>query len=167
MLTIGRWPTLIRFLLQYNALKEQYVDLPFTASTRLTGRGWRSLFPPLAMDDTQDYGHHSVSVLCVVDWWASIYKMWCIQYTQFACMANRIWCYLSHLIPAKISVNVWARVIDDYIVRLYVTHDHLGGAHADFSQEMLPLLWEDVPLHVCKSAWFHHDCISPFCTLGV
>jgi hypothetical protein len=53
------------------------------------------------------------------------------------------------------SVYVWARIIDDYVTGPCVMQDHLSGVHCtSFLEEMVQLLFEDVPLHVRKSMWF-------------
>jgi hypothetical protein len=58
-------------------------------------------------------------------------------------------------------------VIDDYLIGLRVIQDHLDEVHeADFPEEMLPLLLEDVPLHVSKK-WFLHDGAPPQFTCNV
>jgi hypothetical protein len=56
----------------------------------------------------------------------------------------------------RCSVNCWAGIVDDYIIRPYVIQDSLSGVHyTNFLEEMLPLLLKNVPLHVSKGMWFH------------
>jgi hypothetical protein len=66
----------------------------------------------------------------------------------------------------KYSVNVWAWIIDDYVIRLHAIQDHVGGVHYTiFLEETLPLLLEVVPLHVHESMMtvalsvLHAECI--------
>jgi hypothetical protein len=65
----------------------------------------------------------------------------------------------------RFNVNIWARIVDDYVIRSYIIQDHHDEAHhADFLEETLLLLVKDVPLHVQEhvvSAQWHP---SPFCT---
>jgi hypothetical protein len=60
------------------------------------------------------------------------------------------------------SVKVWAGIVDDYVIEPYVIRGPLdGGQNADFHEETLPLLFENVPLHVRESMWFQHDGAPP------
>jgi hypothetical protein len=89
-------------------------------------------------------------------WWGSISKKWCTQCTQLAYMGKgESSCYLSLLIPTKISVSIWATIMDDYAIALHVIQDCLRGVHrADFCEQVLPPLLEGVPLHLQESILF-------------
>jgi hypothetical protein len=63
--------------------------------------------------------------------------------------------YSSLSLQQRFSVNVWAGSIDYYIIRLYVLENRFNGEHyANFLEEMLPCLLENVHLHVFESRWF-------------
>jgi hypothetical protein len=66
-------------------------------------------------------------------------------------MGNRGSSYDSSLhIPAKFQDNVLARIVDDYVTGPHVIQSNLSGIQdADFLEETIPLLQEDVPLHIC------------------
>jgi hypothetical protein len=62
----------------------------------------------------------------------------------------------------RFRANICARIIDDYIIRPCIIENHLSGVHyTDFVEDTLPVLLEDVPLHVRESTWFLHDGIPP------
>jgi hypothetical protein len=49
--------------------------------------------------------------------------------------------YSSVQVSAKFQVNIWARIIDDYVTGPRVIQSHLSGIqYADFLEETLPFL---------------------------
>jgi hypothetical protein len=62
----------------------------------------------------------------------------------------------------RFIVNFWTGIVNDYIIGPCVIRDRLDGApYANFLQEMLPVLLEDVHLYVRESMGFERDGASP------
>lgn len=58
----------------------------------------------------------------------------------------------------RFSVNVWAGIIDDFLVGPYLMPNRLTGQNYEiFLREVLPLQLEDVPLIIRNRMWFQHD----------
>ncbi|CAH1957620.1 unnamed protein product [Acanthoscelides obtectus] len=56
------------------------------------------------------------------------------------------------------SVNVWAGIVDDYLIWPYLLPERLTGPiYRRFLGEVLPELLENVPLNVRQQMWFQHD----------
>jgi len=56
------------------------------------------------------------------------------------------------------SVNVWAGIVDDYLIGPYLLPERLTGPiYRRFLEEVLPELLENVPLNVRHQMWFQHD----------
>ena len=59
-----------------------------------------------------------------------------------------------HLWP----VNCWCGIVSDHVIGLYFFKARLTGqVYANFLQNVLPQLMEDVPLHVRMNIWMQHD----------
>lgn len=63
----------------------------------------------------------------------------------------------------RFSVNVWAGILDDYIIGPYVLPARLTGSYyRTFLEEiLLPTLLEDIPLGIRHNMWFLHDGAPP------
>ncbi|XP_066590841.1 histone-lysine N-methyltransferase SETMAR-like [Prorops nasuta] len=58
----------------------------------------------------------------------------------------------------RFSINVWAGIIDDYIVGPYLLPSRLtGNMYVEFLEETLPQLLEDIPLSIRRIMWFQSD----------
>jgi hypothetical protein len=58
----------------------------------------------------------------------------------------------------RFSVNIWAGIVDDYVIGPHILPSPLNGrAYRIFLDEVLPLLLEDVPLAIRRRMWFQHD----------
>jgi hypothetical protein len=58
----------------------------------------------------------------------------------------------------RFSVSVWAGIVGDIVVGLYLLPDRLTAQrYRDFLETVLPGLFEDVPLAVRQWLWFQHD----------
>jgi hypothetical protein len=58
----------------------------------------------------------------------------------------------------RFKVDIWARIVHDYLTGLHVVANHLGRIqYPDFPEGTLPILLGDVPLNVRKGMWFLHD----------
>ena len=56
------------------------------------------------------------------------------------------------------SVNCWYGIVDDHVIGSYFFEGRLTGQfYANFLQNLLPQLMEDVPLHVRMNIWMQHD----------
>jgi hypothetical protein len=65
-----------------------------------------------------------------------------------SCCLERVICLSCSNGCTHYSINIWAGTVDVYIMRLYAIWDRLSGSHyADFLEEVLLLLLENVPLH--------------------
>ena len=60
------------------------------------------------------------------------------------------------------SVNCWFRIVGDHVIGPYCFEGRLiGQIYANFLQNVLPQLMEDVPLHVRMNMWMQHDGAPP------
>jgi hypothetical protein len=58
----------------------------------------------------------------------------------------------------RFSVNVWAGIVDDYLIGPYVIEDCIGGAqYLNFLQETLLILMDNLPLNVPQDMWYQLD----------
>lgn len=58
----------------------------------------------------------------------------------------------------KFSVNVWAGILDNYLIGPYILPNKLNGpTYLVFLRDILPVLLENIPLEIRQSAWFQHD----------
>lgn len=58
----------------------------------------------------------------------------------------------------RFSVNVWAGIVDNYLIGPYLMPCRLtGNVYETFLMEVLPRLLDDVPLAVCCRMWYQHD----------
>lgn len=58
----------------------------------------------------------------------------------------------------KFSVNMWAGIINDYLIGPYILPPRLTGRiYSIFLEEVLPGLLEDIPLDIRQHLWFQHD----------
>lgn len=56
------------------------------------------------------------------------------------------------------SVNVWAGIVDDYLIGPYLLPERLTGPiYRRFLEEVLPELLENVPINVRQQMWFQND----------
>ncbi|GBM45707.1 hypothetical protein AVEN_14150-1 [Araneus ventricosus] len=56
------------------------------------------------------------------------------------------------------SVNIWAGVLDDYVVGPYIFPERLTSAtYRIFFKQVLPSLLQAVPLPIQRNIWFMHD----------
>lgn len=66
------------------------------------------------------------------------------------------------------SVNVWAGIIDDYLIGPYFLPQRLNGeTYCHFLINELPALLEEVPLAIRQNMWFMHDGAPPHFALNV
>jgi hypothetical protein len=61
----------------------------------------------------------------------------------------------------KGCVNIWIRIVGDYLTGLYMRENFYRIKNADFLKRTLPLLFEDVHLNIHESRWFQHKHASP------
>ena len=60
------------------------------------------------------------------------------------------------------SVNCWCGIVGNRVIGPYLFEVRLTGqVYANFLQNVLPQLMEDVPLHVRMSMWMQHDGATP------
>ena len=60
------------------------------------------------------------------------------------------------------SVNCWYGIVGDHIIGPYILEGLLTRqVYANFLQNVLPQLMEDVPLHVRMNMWMQHDGAPP------
>ena len=60
------------------------------------------------------------------------------------------------------SVNCWCSIVGDHVIGPYFFEGSLTGQfYANFLQNVLRQLMEDVPLHVRLSMWMQHDGATP------
>ena len=60
------------------------------------------------------------------------------------------------------SVNCWYSIVGDHFIGPYFFEGHLTGhVYANFLQNVLSQLMEDVPLHVRMNMWRQHDGAPP------
>ncbi|KAJ8893705.1 hypothetical protein PR048_006305 [Dryococelus australis] len=60
------------------------------------------------------------------------------------------------------SINVWRGILGTWLVEPYLMPDTLTGRmYAVFLREILPALWEDIPLAVRRVMWYQHDGAPP------
>ena len=60
------------------------------------------------------------------------------------------------------SVNFWCGIVGDHVIGPYFFEDRLTGqVYANFLQNVLPQLIEDVPLHVRMNMWMQHYVAPP------
>ena len=60
------------------------------------------------------------------------------------------------------SVNCWCGIVGDHVIGPYLCEVRLTGqVYANFLQNVLPQLMEDVPLHVRMNMWMQHDDALP------
>ena len=60
------------------------------------------------------------------------------------------------------SVNCWCVIVGDHVIGPYFFEGRLTGqVYANFLQNVLPQLMEDVPLHFRINMWMHHDGAPP------
>lgn len=58
----------------------------------------------------------------------------------------------------KFSVNVWAGIIDGYLIGPYLLPNRLTGPiYLVFLQQVLPDLLDDVPVQIRHEMWLQHD----------
>ncbi|EZA46558.1 hypothetical protein X777_00036, partial [Ooceraea biroi] len=58
----------------------------------------------------------------------------------------------------QFSLNVWVGIIGDCLIGPHFLPLRLnGGSYCQFLEEKLPILLEDVPLHIRHQMWFMHD----------
>lgn len=63
---------------------------------------------------------------------------------------------------------MWAGIVDGHVIGPYLLPARLtGAAYLIFLQDVLPLLLDDVPLHVRQELWFQHDGAPPHFTRDV
>lgn len=56
------------------------------------------------------------------------------------------------------SVNIWAGIVDDYLIGPYLLPNRLTGPiYEIFLNEVLPELLENVPLNIRQQMWLQHD----------
>lgn len=68
----------------------------------------------------------------------------------------------------EFRVNVWAGIIDNFIVGPVILPNRLNGDHyLDHLQNTLPDLLDDIPLGLRRNMWFMHDGAPPHFTLAV
>jgi hypothetical protein len=75
----------------------------------------------------------------------------------------QIWCQrLGRSFQHRFGANVWAGIVDDYVIGPFVIHDRLSGVqYTDFLEETLLLLLENVLLRVRESMWFQLGAPPP------
>ncbi|GFW70313.1 uncharacterized protein TNCV_5131391 [Trichonephila clavipes] len=63
-----------------------------------------------------------------------------------------------HSYQRRFSVNVWAGIIHDHLIRPYLLPRRLdGGTYLVFLQEVLPVLLQSVSANIKARMWFQHD----------
>lgn len=63
-----------------------------------------------------------------------------------------------HAFQKRFSVNVWAGIVNDFLIGPYLLPTRLHGSHYRiFLEEVLPELLQDVPTVVRNQMWFQHD----------
>lgn len=68
----------------------------------------------------------------------------------------------------RFTVNVWAGIIDNYLIGPYVLPDRLDGRiYGIFLREVLPELLENIPLATRRGMWFQHDGAPPHFAIAV
>lgn len=68
----------------------------------------------------------------------------------------------------QFSLNVWAGIIDDYLIGPFFLPRRLDGqSYLQFLQEELPLLIEDLPLLLRNQMWLMHDGAPPHFSVRV
>lgn len=68
----------------------------------------------------------------------------------------------------QFKLNVWAGIIDRYLIGPVVLPDNLNGnMYLHFLQNTLPILLEDVPLLIRQGMWYMHDGAPPHYSLDV
>jgi hypothetical protein len=60
------------------------------------------------------------------------------------------------LIISTKMLNVWARILDDYLTQPY-GKSLCGIQYGDFNKNTITPLLEDVLHNVCEGTWFQHD----------
>jgi len=62
----------------------------------------------------------------------------------------------------RFSVNVWCGVIGDQLIGPYISPQRLtGDFYANFLQDELPALLENVPLQIRRLMYYQHDGVLP------
>ncbi|GFT84643.1 uncharacterized protein TNCV_4197041 [Trichonephila clavipes] len=63
-----------------------------------------------------------------------------------------------HSYQRRFSVNVWAGIIHDHLIRPYLPPRCLdGGTYVIFLQELLAVLLKSVSANIKARMWFQHD----------
>jgi hypothetical protein len=76
--------------------------------------------------------------------------------------------YSSLHIPAKIRVNVWAEIVDDYVIGLCVIDNGLGGGHlADSIEQTLPPCWRMSSYMCAIACGFRTMMLLPIWHVGI
>lgn len=70
-----------------------------------------------------------------------------------------------HAFQERFSVNVWAGIVNDFLIGPYLLPNRLNGrTYVIFLEEVLPELLDSVPVAVRNTMWFQHDgAPSHFC----
>ena len=59
---------------------------------------------------------------------------------------------------ARFNVNIWGRILGDFMLGPVIIPDRLNGAaYLEFLQNTLPLLMEELPLAIRREMWFQHN----------
>lgn len=68
----------------------------------------------------------------------------------------------------EFKINVWAGIIDHYLIGPVVIPDRLNGDnYLNFLQNTLPILLENLPLLLRREMWYMHDGAPPHFTIAV
>lgn len=68
----------------------------------------------------------------------------------------------------KFSINVWAGIIDQYLIGPYVLPNRLNGpGYLHFLEDILPVLLEEIPLQLRQRMWYLLDGAPPHFDLNV